>query len=127
MIAPLALLVYRVIMADRQIDFVSQLASALGVTVKENKPMGHLDSFAEDVNETVAGLNKQFEDLNERKQKLKERGGEIAGRWAQHFDSQEASLTAAEAALNRISNVPISAVPSPKPQDQVLSGVKKDG
>jgi hypothetical protein len=94
-------------MVDRQIDFISHLAAALGVD-KEDKPMGQLDQFAEDVNETVADLNKVFEGLNARKQKLKERGTEIAGKWAAHFDAQDASLTAAEAALNRISNVPIS-------------------
>jgi len=70
--------------------------------------MGHLDSFAEDVNETVADLNRQFESLNARKQKLRERGAEVAAGWAQHFDSQEAALRAAETALNRISNVPVS-------------------
>lgn len=76
--------------------------------------MGHLDSFAEDINDTVAMINKSFEVLNTRKQNLQERGVEIARRWSQHFDAQEASLAAAEAALNRISNVP-------------LSEVKKDG
>jgi hypothetical protein len=95
-------------MVDQQIDFVSHLAAALGVDMKEVKPMGHLDSFAEDVNEVVADLEKQFGDLNARKQKIRERGADIAGRWAQHFTSQEGGLTAAEAALNRISNVPLS-------------------
>ena len=96
-------------MADHQNDIVVHLASALGVDMKEaKKPMGHLDSFAEDVNETVADLNKQFELLNERKQKLKDRGAEISLRWSQHFDAQEQSLAVAEAALNRISNVPAS-------------------
>ena len=96
-------------MADHQNDIVVQLASALGVDMKEEKkPMGHLDSFAEDVNDTVADLNNQFEALNARKQALRERGSEIAGRWANHFATQEASLAAAEAALNRISNVPAS-------------------
>ena len=89
--------------------------------------MGHLDSFAEDVNETVADVDKMFEGLNARKQKLKERGAQIAGRWAQHFDTAEASMTAAEAALNRVSNVPISAVKKEEPKDQVLSEVKKNG
>jgi seryl-tRNA synthetase len=101
-------------MADQQIDYVSRLASALGVDTKERKVMGHLDSFAEDINDTVAMINKSFEVLNTRKQNLQERGVEIARRWSQHFDAQEASLAAAEAALNRISNVP-------------LSEVKKDG
>lgn len=72
--------------------------------------MGHLDSFAEDVNDVVADLEKAFEYLNARKQSLKERGTEIAGRWADHFEQQHASITAAEAALNRISNVPVSVV-----------------
>lgn len=95
-------------MADQQNELVSRLAESLGVNMKERKPMGHLDSFAEDVNETVAMLNKSFEVLNARKQKLQERGIDIARRWSQHFDAQEASLAAAEAALNRISNVPAS-------------------
>ena len=95
-------------MADPMNDIVARLAAALGVDMKETAPMGHLDSFAEDVNETVADLNRAFESLNVRKQRLKERGAEIAGRWAQHFDAQEASLKAAETALNRISNVPVS-------------------
>lgn len=95
-------------MADQQNDIVSRLASSLGVDMQERKPMGHLDSFAEDVNETVATLNRSFEVLNARKQKLQERGVQIARRWSQHFDAQEASLAAAEAALNRISNVPAS-------------------
>ena len=95
-------------MADQQNELVSRLAASLGVDMKERKPMGHLDQFAEDVNETVAMLNKSFEILNRRKQALQERGTDIARRWSQHFDSQEASLAAAEAALNRISNVPAS-------------------
>jgi hypothetical protein len=94
-------------MVDRQTDYVALLAAALGVNMEE-KPVGQLDSFAEDVNETVADLEKQFADLNARKQKILERGTEIAGRWAQHFTTQEQGLTAAEAALNRISNVPLS-------------------
>jgi hypothetical protein len=98
---------------DRQIDFISHLAAALGVD-KEDKPMGQLDQFAEDVNETLAALNKAFEDLNARKEKLKASGAKIAGKWADHFTAQEASIKAAEAALNRISNVPVS-------------GEKKDG
>jgi hypothetical protein len=95
-------------MADPQIDFVSHLATALGVSMKETTPMGQLDSFATDVNETMADLERQFEALNARKQKIKDRGTDISGRWAQHFANQEAGLTAAEAALNRISNVPLS-------------------
>jgi ABC-type transporter Mla subunit MlaD len=93
---------------DQQTDLISHLAAALGVDTKEVKPMGQLDSFAEDVNEVIADLNKQFEALNERKQRLKTNGTEIAGKWAAHFDAQDASLKAAEAALNRISNVLVS-------------------
>lgn len=82
--------------------------------------MGQLDQFAEDVNETVADLEKQFELLNARKQKVKDRGAEISLRWSQHFDAQEVALTAAEAALNRISNVPLS-------QEKPVPQEKKDG
>jgi hypothetical protein len=120
-------------MVDQKIDIVARLAAALGVDMKatherseENTPMGHLDSFAEDVNDIVKDLDKQFEFLNDRKQQLKERGGEIAGRWAQHFNVQEAALTAAEAALNRISNIPLSVAKDP-PKDQTLSEVKNGG
>jgi hypothetical protein len=110
-------------MVDRSSDIVARLAAALGVDTKETKPMGHLDSFAEDVNEIVADLDRQFEDLNARKQKLKERGAEVSGRWSDHFKSQEIALTAAEAALNRISNIPLSVAKDP-PKDQTLSEAK---
>lgn len=70
--------------------------------------MGQLDQFADDVNETLADLDKQFEALNARKNALKTDGAAIAGKWANHFTAQEASIRAAEAALNRISNVPVS-------------------
>ena len=110
-------------MVDRQIDIVARLAAALGVDMEE-RPVGHLESFAEDVNDTVADLNRQFETLNVRKQQLKERGTEIATRWSQHFDSQDAAMAAAEAALNRISNVPISSVKKEETKDQRLSEVK---
>jgi hypothetical protein len=107
-------------------DIVVRLAAALGV--KMETPMGHLDSFAEDVNETVASLNREFESLNARKTKLRERGAEIAGKWSAHFDGQEAALTVAEAALNRISNVPVStAKKADPPKDQKLSEVQKNG
>jgi hypothetical protein len=109
-------------------DIVVRLAAALGVDMKETAPMGHLDSFAEDVNETVASLNREFESLNARKTKLKERGAEIAGKWSAHFDGQEAALTVAEAALNRISNVPVSMTKkADPPKDQMLSEVQKNG
>lgn len=113
-------------MADQQIDYVSRLAAALGVdTPKEAQPMGQLDSFAEDVNETVADLEKQFAALNDRKQKIRERGTDIAGRWAQHFTNQEAGLVAAEAALNKISNVPLSTETKTVPP--LVSPVEKQG
>lgn len=89
--------------------------------------MGQLDQFADDVNETVADLEKQFGDLNVRKQKILARGTDVAGRWAQHFTNQEAGLTAAEAALNRISNVPLSKTATDTTAVTTVSTEKKDG
>jgi hypothetical protein len=108
-------------------DIVVRLAAALGMDVRETEPMGQLDSFAEDVNETVASLNSVFEALNARKIKLRERGVEIAAKWAQHFDGQDAALAVAEAALNRISNVPLSTAVKTEPKEQTLSEVQKNG
>jgi hypothetical protein len=73
--------------------------------------MSALDEFATDVNGIVADLNAQFSVLNDRKLKIKQRGGEIAQKWAEHFDVQETAMKRAEDALNRISNVPLTSVP----------------
>lgn len=114
-------------MADRQTDIVVRLAAALGVHTKEIEPMGQLDSFAEDVNSTISDLNTVFGALNVRKQRLRDRGAEIASKWVAHFDGQEAALKAAEDALNRISNVPLSEAKPAPPKEQTLSEAQKNG
>lgn len=85
--------------------------------------MSALDEFASDVDGIIADLNAQAAVLNDRKTKLKERGNDVLARWAQHFSDQEASLTRAESALNRISNVPLSESSPPKTATEKLSEI----
>lgn len=79
--------------------------------------MSKLNSFADEVNEDLGDLEQMFGNLYERKQLLKERGREVAGRWDEYFTEQTKALAAAENAINRISNVPLtpsSGASSPK-------------
>lgn len=82
--------------------------------------MGTIDQFAEDVPDVLAALETQFGGLRERALALKVQGAMVADKWTQHFDAQAASIRAAEAAIARVSNVPLppSSKPSPdKPPD----------
>jgi hypothetical protein len=83
--------------------------------------MGAIDEFGSDVNSILADLNAQFGALNDAKAKLKQRGGDIAQRWAEYFQDQAKAIAAAEAALNKVSNVPLAASspPSVTPVSQV--------
>src|SRR5579872_3741933 len=84
--------------------------------LRERERMGTIDQFADDVPDVLASLEQQFGDLRGRALALKEQGADVAAKWNQHFDAQAASIRAAEAAIARVSNVPLpSSQPSPKP------------
>ncbi|MDE2471862.1 MAG: hypothetical protein KGL35_24840 [Bradyrhizobium sp.] len=88
--------------------------------------MGAIDEFADDVNGIVADIEAQFKVLGDRKRQVQERGNEIAHRWAVYFDTRDQALTQAEAALNRISNVPLTEVkPAGVPSDVGLTALPK--
>lgn len=89
--------------------------------------MSAIDEFASDVNGVLADLNAQFGVLNDRKQGLKSKGGDIAQRWAQHFDEQARAMQTAEDALNRISNVPLSSTSPAAPVNGALSTIPVKG
>lgn len=87
--------------------------------------MGAIDEFGSDVNGIIADLNAQFKVLNDAKANLKQRGGEIAQKWAEYFTEQTKAVAAAEAALNRISNIPLSSVSQTTPTSEPISQIPK--
>jgi len=89
--------------------------------------MSQLDEFADNINDIVASHNERFAALNEAKRKLQVRGDEIAAGWEQYFLNEAKKLSAAEAALNRISNAPLSTSTSTTAKTSVLSEVPKIG
>lgn len=66
--------------------------------------MGQLDEFADGIDGVIADLEAQASVLNERKNALSKRGGEVMGRWHDHLKSKDAALTKAENAINKVSN-----------------------
>ena len=70
--------------------------------------MGKLTNFADEVNEDLGDLEQLFSGLYDKKQLLKQRGAEVAGRWSEYFADQTRALAAAENAINRLSNVPLA-------------------
>jgi hypothetical protein len=70
--------------------------------------MGQLDQFVEEVGDVIAALEEDARALNKRKAALMERSSDVLGRWRNHFTLQESSLKAAEAAINKLSNIPLA-------------------
>lgn len=70
--------------------------------------MSKLTNFADEVTGDLNELEELFGSLYERKKKLKEKGHEVAGRWDEHFNTQQKAIAEAEAAINKISNVPLA-------------------
>ena len=87
--------------------------------------MGAIDEFASDLNNMLADIDNTFKALSDRKNALQKKGNDVAQRWAEHFDGMQKSMTDAEAALNRISNVPISSTKPVTPTNVALSAVPK--
>ena len=85
--------------------------------------MGTIDQFADDIPDLIAGMEKDFGDLRARALLLKGRSDDIKQRWNTHFDQQGSSLAAAEAAINRVSNIPL---PSSQPSSQLANGIDPD-
>ena len=72
--------------------------------------MGQLEQFVDNIPSVLADIERQAEKLNARAAAVKARSDDVFGRWHEHFSGKEASLAAAEAAINRLSNVPLSGV-----------------
>src|SRR5882724_1787041 len=87
--------------------------------------MGQLDQFADEVGDVVAALEKDAEALNTRKSALLDRSDEVLGRWRDHFKRQETSLAAAEAAINKISNVPLAGTSTPKADPRLVAALSQ--
>lgn len=87
--------------------------------------MGQLDQFADSVGDVIAALEKDAEALNKRKMKLLDQSDEVLGRWREHFTRQEDSLKAAEAALNKISNVPLAGTSTPKADPRLVAALSQ--
>ncbi len=85
--------------------------------------MGALDEFASDVNGIVADLNTQFAVLQDKKLALRDKGNAVAAKWNEYLTKQATAMQAAEDALNRISNVPLSETPKPPPTGGALSSI----
>jgi hypothetical protein len=88
--------------------------------------MGQLDQFADSVGDIIASLEKDAEALNRRKLALQDNSIEVLGRWRNHFDKQEASLKAAEAAINKLSNVPLAGTSTaPKADSRLVAALSE--
>ena len=87
--------------------------------------MSQLDEFADNIDDIVAGHNARFEKLNAAKRALQVRGDEIAAGWEAYFLGESKKLEAANAALNRISNAPLSSTSPVTPGNGKLSEIPK--
>ena len=88
--------------------------------------MGQLDQFADSVGDVIAALEKDAAALNKRKMLLLDRSDDVLGRWRDHFTKQEDSLRAAEAALNKISNVPLAGTSTaPKADPRLVAALSE--
>jgi hypothetical protein len=90
--------------------------------------VSQLDEFADNIDNIVAGHNARFQKLNEAKRALQTQGDTIAQGWEDYFMGEAKKLAAAQAALARISNAPLSTAtapiaPKPAPTRQPLSAV----
>lgn len=77
--------------------------------------MGKIDEFAGSVNEVLTDLDQAFGNLSAKAKLLKEKGADVAGRWEQHFAEQSKAIAVAEAAINKVSNVPLASRSSSPP------------
>ena len=87
--------------------------------------MSQLDEFADNIDAIVASHNARFTKLNDAKRALQVQGDTIATGWENYFLNESKKLQAAQAALNRISNAPLSTVTPATPTSGVLSAIPK--
>lgn len=87
--------------------------------------MSQLDEFADNIDDIVASHNARFTKLNDAKRALQVQGDTIATGWENYFLNESKKLQAAQAALNRISNAPLSTVTPATPTSGVLSAIPK--
>ena len=87
--------------------------------------MGQLDQFAEEVGDVIAALEEDARALNKRKMALMERSSDVLGRWRDHFTRQEGSLQAAEAAINKLSNVPLAGTSTAKEDPRLVASLSE--
>ena len=87
--------------------------------------MGQLDQFADEVGDIMAALEKDAEALNKRKSALLDRSDEVLGRWRDHFKRQEDSLKAAEAAINKLSNIPLAGTSTAKADPRLVASLSE--
>ena len=85
--------------------------------------MSQLDEFADNIDDIVASHNARFTKLNDAKRALQVQGDTIATGWENYFLNESKKLQAAQAALNRISNAPLSTVTPATPTGGVLSAI----
>jgi hypothetical protein len=81
--------------------------------------VGAIDEFGSDITAITADLDVVFKVLNDKKAKLKQRGNDVAMGWAKFFDAQNQAITAAENALNRVTNAPVMETPVVQPPADV--------
>ena len=87
--------------------------------------MGQLDQFADEVGDIMAALEKDAESMNKRKRALIDKSADVFGRWRAHFDQQETSLKAAEAAINKLSNVPLAGTSTSKADPRLVAALSQ--
>lgn len=87
--------------------------------------MSQLDEFADNIDDIVASHNARFTKLNDAKRALQVQGDTIATGWENYFLNESKKLQAAQAALNRISNAPLSSVSPITPTSGPLSSIPK--
>ena len=85
--------------------------------------MSQLDEFADNIDDIVASHNARFTKLNDAKRALQVQGDTIATGWENYFLNESKKLQAAQAALNRISNAPLSGTSVKPPNSGALSTI----
>lgn len=77
--------------------------------------MSKLENIASKAPQILAGLEARADKLDQRLTRLDERGHGTFDKWESHLDKQDQAVTAAENAINQLSNSPLEDSPSEPP------------
>ena len=84
--------------------------------------MSKLQHVASRAPEIVAALEARAEKLDQRLTNLDQKGQATFNKWDDHIDQQDEAITAAENAINQLSNSPLPGSPAEQPFPQPGAG-----